>query len=211
MKFDKRNLLLYAVTDRTWLQDQTLYQQVEQVLQGGASIIQLREKTLNEDLFLQEAKELKMLCQKYHVPLIINDNIKIAQQINADGVHVGQKDMNAKNVRQIIGDNKILGVSVQTVEQAILAQQNGADYLGVGAVFHTNSKTDAIEVTYKTLHQICSTVTIPVVAIGGIHHNNILELAGSGICGVAIISAIFSADNIKKATENLKQLAEQIL
>ena len=211
MKFDKQDLLVYAITDRTWLNGQTLYEQVEQALQGGATIIQLREKTLDHDSFLQEAKALKALCQQYHVPFIVNDNVEIARLVDADGVHVGQSDMEAGNVRQLIGDDKILGVSAQTVEQAILAQQRGADYLGVGAVFHTSSKADAVEVTHETLQQICDAVDIPVVAIGGISHNNVLELSGSGICGVAVISAIFAAQDIQAATAELKTLTEQMV
>lgn len=210
MKYAKE-LLLYAVTDRTWLGDKTLYEQVEQALKGGATFIQLREKNLDNKAFLAEAIEIQRLCKKYHVPFVINDNVEIALEVNADGIHVGQRDMEAGNVRALFGKDKILGVSVQTVEQALLAEQRGADYLGVGAVFHTGSKADADDVSHETLKAICKAVNIPVVAIGGIGKNNILELKGSGICGIAVISAIFSAKDIQGATTELKRLTEQVV
>ena len=209
MKCDKKELLLYAVTDRSWLGEQTLYEQVEEALKGGATFIQLREKELDDEAFLAEAIEIQALCRKYNVPFVINDNVEIARKINADGVHVGQSDMDAGNVREILGKNKILGVSAQTVAQAILAEQRGADYLGVGAVFHTGSKSDAEDVSHETLKRICAAVNIPVVAIGGIGKHNVLELKGSGICGIAVISAIFAADDIQCATAELKTLTEQ--
>ncbi len=211
MKCDKKDLLLYAVTDRSWLGGQTLYEQVEEALQGGATFIQLREKELDDDSFLKEALEIKELCRRYHVPFVINDNVEIARKINADGVHVGQSDMEAGDVRAILGDDKILGVSAQTVEQAVLAQQRGADYLGVGAVFHTGSKTDADDVSHETLRNICAAVNIPVIAIGGISKHNVMELRGSGICGIAVISAIFAAKDICSATAELKNLTEQVV
>ena len=204
-------LLLYAVTDRTWLGNQTLYEQVEQALKGGATFIQLREKNLNPEAFLAEAMEIQKLCRKYHVPLVINDNVEIAMKVNADGVHVGQGDMEAGNVRTLLGRDKILGVSVQTVRQALLAEQRGADYLGVGAIFHTGSKADADDVSIETLKAICKAVNIPVVAIGGISKHNVVELRGSGICGIAVISAIFAAEDIKNATAELKILTEQVV
>lgn len=209
MKCDKKELLLYAVTDRSWLGEQTLYEQVEEALKGGATFIQLREKELDDEAFLAEAIEIQALCRKYNVPFVINDNVEIARKINADGVHVGQSDMEAGNVREILGKDKILGVSAQTVAQAILAEQRGADYLGVGAVFHTGSKSDAEDVSHETLKRICAAVNIPVVAIGGIGKHNVLELKGSGICGIAVISAIFAADDIQRATAELKTLTEQ--
>ena len=209
MKCDKKELLLYAVTDRSWLGEQTLYEQVEEALKGGATFIQLREKELDDEAFLAEAIEIQALCRKYNVPFVINDNVEIARKINADGVHVGQSDMEAGNVREILGKNKILGVSAQTVAQAILAEHRGADYLGVGAVFHTGSKSDAEDVSHETLKRICAAVNIPVVAIGGIGKHNVLELKGSGICGIAVISAIFAADDIQCATAELKTLTEQ--
>lgn len=211
MKCDEKDLLLYAVTDRSWLGKQTLYEQVEEALRGGATFVQLREKELDDDAFLAEAIEIQRLCKKYGVPFVINDNVEIARKINADGVHVGQSDMEAGDVRALLGEEKILGVSAQTVEQAILAEQSGADYLGVGAVFHTGSKADADDVSYETLRAICEAVSIPVVAIGGIGKHNVLELSGSGICGVAVISAIFAAEDITSATAELKALTRQAI
>ena len=205
------NLLLYAVTDRSWLRGQSLCEQVEEALLGGATCIQLREKELNSADFLAEAIEIQNLCRQYKVPFIINDNVEIACKIHADGIHVGQHDMEAGHVRAILGGDKILGVSVQNVEQALLAEQRGADYLGVGAIFQTGSKTDADDVSYETLKAICEAVQIPVVAIGGIGPQNILELKGSGISGVAVISAIFASENIRIATTELKKLAEKVV
>ncbi|MBQ7336100.1 MAG: thiamine phosphate synthase [Clostridia bacterium] len=209
MKCDKKDLLLYAVTDCSWLGKQTLYQQVEEALRGGATFVQLREKELDDVSFLAEAIEIQELCKKYNVPFVINDNVEIARKMNADGVHVGQSDMEAGNVRAILGEDKILGVSAQTVEQALLAEARGADYLGVGAVFHTGSKSDADDVSHETLKAICEAVSIPVVAIGGIGKHNVLQLKGSGICGIAVISAIFAARDITSATAELKALTEQ--
>ena len=211
MKCDKKSLLLYAVTDRTWLNGKTLYEQVEKAIKGGVTFVQLREKELDDVAFLKEAFEIKKLCRQYNVPFIINDNVEIARKINADGVHVGQSDMKAGNVRTILGEDKILGVSAQTVEQALLAEKEGADYLGVGAVFPTGSKMDADDVSYETLKEICSVVSIPVVAIGGIGAGNVLKLENSGISGIAVISAIFSAEDIEKATKNLKELTEKVV
>lgn len=211
MKCGKKDLLLYAVTDRGWLNGDTLYHQVEQAIQGGVTFVQLREKELDEDQFLEEAKEIQGLCRKYHVPFVINDNVKIAAQIDADGVHVGQSDMAAGDVRKKLGPDKIIGVSAQTVEQALLAQKMGADYLGVGAVFHTGSKADADDVSHDTLRAICEAVDIPVIAIGGIGTQNVMQLSGSGICGIAVISALFAQPDIKAAAEELKALTEEMV
>lgn len=211
MKCGKKDLLLYAVTDRGWLNGDTLYHQVEQAIQGGVTFVQLREKELDEDQFLEEAKEIQRLCRKYHVPFVINDNVKIAAQIDADGVHVGQSDMAAGDVRKKLGPDKIIGVSAQTVEQALLAQKMGADYLGVGAVFHTGSKADADDVSHDTLRAICEAVDIPVIAIGGIGTGNVMQLSGSGICGIAVISALFAQPDIKAAAEELKALTEEMV
>ena len=194
-------LLLYAVTDRAWLGNETLYEQVEKSLKGGVTFVQLREKKLDEESFLKEAIEIKELC---HVPFVINDNVDIALAMDADGVHVGQSDMEAGDVRKKLGPDKIIGVSAQTVEQAILAEKHGADYLGVGAVFPTGSKDDAEDVPLETLKAICEAVSIPVIAIGGITKDNVKELAGSGICGIAVISAIFASKDIEAATKELK-------
>ena len=204
MNCDKKDLLLYAVTDRHWLNGRKLSDIVKESLDGGVTFVQLREKELEEDKFLEEAKELKELCKEYKVPFVINDNVDIAIAMDADGVHVGQSDMEAGNVRAKLGPDKIIGVSAQTVEQAVFAQQRGADYLGVGAVFPTGSKDDAVEVSHETLKAICEAVSIPVIAIGGISSENVKELAGSGIVGIAVISAIYAAKDIKKAAEELK-------
>ncbi len=213
MKSDKRleekDLLLYAVTDRHWLNGRTLYEVVKESLDGGATFIQLREKELDNEHFLEEAKELKKLCAEYKVPFVINDNVDIAIQMDADGVHVGQSDMEAGDVRAKLGPDKIIGVSAQTVEQAILAEKRGADYLGVGAVFPTGSKDDADDVSHETLKAICDAVSIPVIAIGGITVDNTPELAGTGICGIAVISAIYAADDIPAATAKLKEVTKK--
>ena len=211
MKCAKENLLLYAVTDRHWLDGRTLKEVVLESLEGGVTMLQLREKHLDEAHFLEEAKELQMLCRSWHVPFLINDNVEIALAMNADGIHVGQSDMAAGDVRKKLGDDKIIGVSAQTVEQALLAEKAGADYLGVGAVFPTSSKDDANEVTYETLKAICSAVSIPVVAIGGITQENIHQLAGSGICGAAVISAIYAKPDIKKAAAELKKAVKEMI
>lgn len=201
---DRKSLQLYAITDSHWLNGRTLYSVVKESLEGGVTFLQLREKELDEEHFLEEARELQKLCREYQVPFVINDNVDIAATINADGVHVGQSDMEAGDVRAKLGSNKIIGVTAKTVEQAVLAQERGADYLGVGAVFHTDSKADAKEISFDTLKDICRAVSIPVIAIGGITEENVRELAGSGICGIAVISAIYAQRDIKKAAENLK-------
>ena len=207
----EKELLLYAVTDRHWLGEETLYDQVKKALDGGATFVQLREKNLDREVFLAEAKEIQKLCKEYGVPFVVNDEVSIAKDIDADGVHVGQSDMEARDVRKILGPDKIIGVSAQTVEQAIIAEKHGADYLGVGAVFTTGSKDDADDVSHETLKAICEAVSIPVIAIGGITKDNVAELAGSGICGVAVISAIFGQKDIQKATEELKFSVENML
>lgn len=211
MKCDKKSLLLYAVTDRRWLGSDTLPGQVEEAIKGGVTFVQLREKNLDEGQFLGEAKELQQLCRRYGVPFVINDNVEIAAAIGADGVHVGQSDMEAGDVRDRLGPDKIIGVSAQTVEQALLAEAQGADYLGVGAVFSTGSKADAVEVSHDTLGDICRAVKIPVIAIGGINQDNIGSLAGCGICGVAVISAIFGAGDIEEAARELKAAAGKMV
>ena len=211
MNCDRSDLVLYAVTDRSWLGDSSLYDQVESAIEGGATFIQLREKNLDEADFLSEAKEIQKLCREYKVPFVINDNVEIAAQIDADGVHVGQSDMEAGDVRKRLGPDKIIGVSAQTVEQALKAQEHGADYLGVGAVFPTGSKADATEVSHQTLKEICEAVDIPVIAIGGITKENVSELKESGICGIAVISAIFAQKDIRKAATELKQRVREIV
>ena len=205
-----KDLQLYAITDRHWLNGRTLAEQVRECLEGGATILQIREKNLPEDEFLEEAKEIQALCKEFKIPFIVNDNINIAAEIKADGVHVGQEDMDAKKVRNMLGENAILGVSASTVEEALKAEKDGADYLGVGAVFPTSTKGDADSVTFETLKEICEAVSIPVVAIGGISADNLLKLKGSEIDGVSVISAIFASDDITDATKKLKELTEEL-
>ena len=208
MKLNKSELIkalaVYAVTDRYWLKDETLAQIVEKAILGGTTFVQLREKNATDEEFLQLALDVQKVCKKYNVPFVINDNVELAAKIGADGVHVGQSDMNALDVRALVGPDKILGVSAQTVEQAVLAEKQGADYLGVGAVFRTSMKDDADYVPYETLKAICDAVTIPVVAIGGITADNMHELKGSGICGVSVISSIFGKEDITAAASELK-------
>lgn len=204
MNISEQQLTLYAVTDRKWLQDgQTLAGQVEQAILGGVTVVQLREKHASAAEFLAIAQKVKQVTDRYQVPLIINDNLEVALAVDAAGIHVGQEDLAAAAVRQKIGDKKIVGVSAQTVEQALAAEQAGADYLGVGAVFPTSSKDDAVEVDFATLQAICQAVQIPVVAIGGITVQNMTALQGSGIVGVAVISAIFGKPDVKKAAQDL--------
>ena len=211
MKSIKEAMLLYAVTDRHFTGERTLLEQVEEALGGGATCIQLREKKLDEDLFLREALEIKELCHQYKVPFIINDNVELAIKCGADGVHVGQDDMQVQKVRALTGKSMIVGVSAQTVEQAVRAEKNGADYLGVGAVFSTSTKPDADRVSYNSLKDICSMVSIPVCAIGGITKSNMKELKGSGVDGVALVSAIFGAENIKEECLELKMLSQKLV
>ena len=209
MKVAKSTMLLYAVTDRTWLGNSTLAEQVERAIKGGATLVQLREKHLDFKAFLEQAEELKKVTDRYRIPLIINDNIEVALACDADGVHVGQDDMAAGAVRARIGEDKIIGVSAETVEQAVQAEKNGADYLGVGAIFPTSTKLDTEPVTFDTLKTICSAVSIPVVAIGGINEQNIMQLKGSGIAGVAVVSAIFAQPDIMAAASRLADLARK--
>lgn len=206
MKLNSKDLFLYAVTDRKWTGKKTLFEQVEKSIKGGVTFVQIREKELEYKLFLDEAIKMKDLCKKYDIPFVVNDNVDIAIKSNADGVHVGQEDMEALNVREMIGKDKILGISVQTLEQAIEAEKKGADYLGVGAIFPTNSKDNAVKVSIETLSLICKSVNIPVVAIGGINKTNINQLKNTGISGVALISAIFENDDIEYATRELKEI-----
>ena len=198
MKCDKKTMLLYAVTDRAWTSKQSLYEQVESALKGGVTCVQLREKELGEDDFLKEAIEISSLCKQYGVPFFINDNVEIALKCHADGIHVGQEDMEASKVRQRVGDDMMIGVSVHSVDEALEAVKNGADCLGVGAMFSTSTKTNVDVLLKETLHDICEAVDIPVVAIGGINKNNIFQLAKTGVNGVALVSAIFAAEDIEK-------------
>lgn len=211
MKCDKKAMLLYAVTDRAWIGKQSLYEQVEAALKGGATCVQLREKELNEEDFLKEAMEIAALCKEYGVPFFINDNVEIAIKCHADGVHVGQEDMEAAQVRQSVGNDMIIGVSVHSVEEALEAVKNGADCLGVGAMFSTSTKTDVDVLPKEILRDICAAVDIPVVAIGGIGKTNISHLAGTGVDGVALVSAIFAADDIESECRMLRKLSEEMV
>jgi len=211
LKVDKSSMLLYAVTERSWLKNRSLPDAVEEALKAGVTFLQLREKDLDYDSFLQIAIEIKKITDKYKIPYVINDNVDVAIACGADGVHVGQEDMDAKDVRKIIGSDKILGVSAETVEQAIKAEQSGADYLGVGAVFPSPTKLDADVVSFEALKEICKAVSIPVVAIGGINEDNAMKLAGSGIAGIAVISGIFAQDDIAAAVKRLYQISSRLV
>ena len=211
MKCDKSTMLLYAVTDRGWIGRQTLYEQIECALKGGVTCVQLREKELGFDEFLAEAIQIKKLCNRYHIPLIINDNYEVAIKSGADGVHIGQSDTKACEVRKIIGEHMILGVTVKTVEQAYEAVNAGANYLGTGAVFGSKTKLDAVPISHDTVREICNVVSIPVVAIGGIHKENILNLSGTGVEGVALVSAIFASYDIESECRELIRCSEIIV
>lgn len=211
MKCDKKTMLLYAVTDRAWVGRQTLLEQVESALKGGATCIQLREKELDDAAFLKEAQEISSLCKRYNVPLFINDNVEIAIQCKADGIHVGQEDMTASQVRKKVGDSMMIGVSVHSVEEALEAVKNGADCLGVGAMFSTSTKIDVSVLPKEVLREICAAVDIPVVAIGGISKENISELSGTGVDGVALVSAIFGAEEIESECRLLRRLSEEMV
>lgn len=207
----KDNLLLYAITDRTWLNGDTLDSHVENALRGGITMLQLREKKLEREEILKEAVRMRELCHRYDVPLIINDDVELALEADADGVHVGQSDMAAGLARKRLGKGKILGVSARTVELALEAEKNGADYLGVGAVFGTNTKNDAKKLDHSVLENICDSVKIPIVAIGGITADNMHELKGRGMNGFAVVSAVFAQKDIENAVIKLKTIAEDTI
>lgn len=211
MTFDRKHLLLYAVTDRSWTGEKTLREQVESALKGGVTCVQLREKKQDPAAFLAEAKEIGALCRRFKVPFLINDNVEIALACGADGVHVGQNDMPVSLARQKLGPDKIIGVSAHSVREALDAVRDGADYLGAGAVFSTSTKTDTSVLSLETLRAICDAVPVPVVAIGGIHESNILKLSGSHAAGAALVSAIFAAGDIEQACRRLRALAEQMV
>lgn len=211
MRFDKKYMHLYAVTDRAWTGNKTLYEQIKEALENGVTCVQLREKNLDEASFIEEAKKICVLCRQYNTPFIVNDNVNVAIASNADGTHIGQDDMGLKDVRKIVGENMIIGISAHTVEEAKFAQENGADYIGIGAVFETSTKNDVDVIPYEKVKSICDAVDIPKVAIGGINAENILKLKGSGIDGVAVVSAIFGAKDIGKATKELYTLANNLI
>lgn len=211
MNITREQLKLYAVTDRSWLGSETLYEQVEKALKGGVTLVQLREKTLDEAAFEKEGQELLELCHHYNVPLIINDNVKLAKKIHADGVHIGQSDMEIKNARELLGADKIIGVTAKTIEQAKAAEAAGADYLGSGAVFGTSTKADAKPMELDLFQEICESVTIPVVAIGGINADNVLRLKGRKMAGTAVVSGIFACEDIEKGTKELLEKVASII
>lgn len=211
MKCSKDTMLLYAVTNSKLISKQPLIEQVESALKGGVTCVQLREKELDEESFLAEAIEMKELCEKYGVPLIINDNVDIAIKSGASGIHVGQSDMEVSKVRKLVGDNMIIGVSAHTVEEAKIAEAGGADYLGVGAIYKTTTKQDATYVSLNELKKICDSVKIPVVAIGGIDKNTISKLSGTGVDGVAMVSAIFASDDIEQECRKLLRLSKDMV
>ena len=210
MNFNKEALNLYLVTDRSWISDRSLNEDVKKALEAGVTFLQLREKNIDKESFLKSAMQLKSLAADYKVPFVINDDVEIALASDADGVHIGQNDMTVIGARQKIGRDKILGVSVRSVEEAKYAERLGADYLGVGAVFITDTKLDAADVSYEVLKEICASVKIPVVAIGGINDKNITQLEGSGVYGVAVISAILAQKDIKGAATALAQQCRQL-
>ena len=211
MKCDKKTMLLYAVTDRAWTGKRSLYEQVEAALKGGVTCVQLREKELDEEAFLAEAVEIAALCKKYKVPFFINDNVDIAIKCKADGIHVGQEDMMASQVRQKVGKDMMIGVSVHSVEEALEAVKNGADCLGVGAMFSTSTKMDVDVLPKEILKDICEAVEVPVVAIGGIGKGNMLELSGTKVDGVALVRAIFAAKDIESECRLLRALSEEMV
>lgn len=216
MKLDndaiKKSMLLYAITDRGWLKEgETLESVVEDVLKSGATFLQLREKTQGHEEIVKTARNLQTLCKKYNVPFVVNDDIMAAKEIDADGVHIGQSDMEYTKAREILGPDKIIGVSAGNLAEAKEAERVGADYIGVGAVFHTDTKKDATSLTMAQLKEISEEVSIPVVAIGGISIDNALELKGTGIDGICVISAIFGSENPSEATKKLLDLSKQII
>lgn len=207
MKFDRSCLKLYAVTDRSWLKDETLYQQVEKALKGGSTLVQLREKNLDTELFIQEAFQIKELCHHYHIPLIINDNLEVAKAVDADGIHIGQDDIDIEIIKKEF-PNKIIGVTAHNLTEALNAQKQGATYLGMGAVFSTQTKKDASPLSIEELKDIILKINIPTVAIGGIKKENISLLKDTGIDGIAVVSAIFDNDDIEQACQELLKEVE---
>lgn len=211
MEFKKEHLLLYAVTDRAWVGKFSLAKQVEQAVRGGATMVQFREKYLSGEELCREAMEVQRVCQSFGVPFIIDDDVELAMRIDADGVHVGQKDMNALSARSYLGKGKIIGVSARTVEQARRAKEDGADYLGVGAMFATKSKGDAVVIERETVKEIKRKAGLPIVGIGGIRIENVEELADLGIDGIAVIGGIFGQEDIEGAARGLRKIVEGIV
>jgi len=211
MKFDEKMLMLYAVTDQAWVGKQSLLEQIEDALKGGVTIVQLREKKLDEESFVEEALKVRALCHKYNVPLIINDNVEVALKSGADGVHVGIEDTPVKDIRRRVPTDFIIGATCKTTEQAKIAEAEGADYMGVGAVFPSPTKGDAVRITKEQLREIVSSVSIPAVAIGGISYENVCEMKGSSVSGIAVVSAIFGAEDIEKTAALLKERVKTVV
>jgi thiamine-phosphate pyrophosphorylase len=211
MRLENEKMRLYAVTDHAWSTSEYPFEnQIEDALKSGVTFLQLREKNISDDEYIEIASRIKKLTDKYNVPFVINDNINVAVAVNADGVHLGQNDTNIMTARKILGKNKIIGASARTPQQAIQAYNDGADYLGTGAVFGTSTKKDARNITIEQLSSVCHSVNIPVVAIGGVNDKNMLQLKNSGIAGVAVVSAIFAQKDILSAVKNLKAIADII-
>lgn len=211
VKISKKDVLLYAITDRQWLNGRTLASQVEEVLKNGATFLQLREKHIGHDELVKEALVIKEIAARYSVPFVIDDDVYAAKEADADGVHIGQSDNNYKIAREILGSDKIIGMTAHNLKEAIAAQNAGADYIGTGAVFTTSTKKDTIPLTMEALKNITDNITIPIVAIGGINHDNILQLKGLGVDGVAVISALFAQENVGEATHTLLNLCKEIV
>lgn len=211
MNVSKEDMLLYGITDRSWLHGRTLAEVVKESLDGGVTILQIREKDIDDKSFLEEAKKIKEICNEYNVPLIINDNVEIAKMIDADGVHLGQGDMDIEEARRILGPKKIIGITAKTIEQAVMAQRKSADYLGSGAIYTSGTKQDAKRLSVDELKAICASVEIPVVAIGGLTYENIDVLKDSGISGIAVVSAIYASESIKADTIKLKEKIRKMI
>lgn len=211
MKFDRKNLLLYAVTDRKWSGTKNLFEQTEEALKNGVTCVQLREKAMGHEDFVNEALKMAALCRKYHVPFIVNDSVETAIAAGADGVHVGQDDMSIKEVRALAGENMVIGASAHNVEEALKAEAEGADYLGCGSVFVTETKKNVTSLSKDELRRICSAVSIPVVAIGGINESNASALSGSGVDGIAVVSAIYASQDPGAAAARLAEISRCII
>lgn len=207
----RKSMCLYAVTDSMWLGNRTLPEVVKEALEGGATFLQIREKNLAYPEFVKLATEVKAVTNAYHIPYVVDDDVELAKEIDADGVHIGQSDLALVEARRVLGPDKIIGVSAHSVAEAIEAERNGADYLGVGSVFTTSTKLDAEAVSKATLKEICEAVSIPVVAIGGIQKDNMLQLKGTKVDGVAVVSAIFAAPDIRQAAKELRMTADELV
>jgi len=211
LKFTKESLKLYVITDRSWIGNRSMSEEVEKTLKAGATCLQIREKNISYDEYVSKSIELRKICNKYNVPFIVNDNIEVALASGADGVHVGQNDILNKNVRSIIGSDKILGISVNSIELAIAAEKAGADYIGVGSIQLSPTKGESKILSTEYVNEICNSVSIPVVAIGGINEQNIPILKGIGIAGVAVISAVFGKEDVAEATYKLRKLVDEYI